>query len=347
MIRLGIVGSNYGRTVHLPAFRADPRCEVVALAGSDQARAGELARAAGVPKGYGDWKALVEDPHVEAVAIATLPSLQEKIAAEALALGKPVFAEKPMANNLASARSMLTQAKLSGRPTVIDFNFHQTMNWQRAKQMLDQGAIGALRHVTVHWHVESRAIQMRMRNWKTIGGDDGGGVLGNFISHCFHYLEWFVGPLAGLSARISGLPDDKDTETTVAMAMQFKSGPLVSLSMSCASYLGIGHRLEFFGEDGTLVLHNAGADYMRGFELYHARRGAALERIAVVDPVDAQYPDGRIAPVSRLAKLFLDAIENDGTPKPGFAEGYRVQVLIDAARRSHNQGTWINVEGAP
>jgi predicted dehydrogenase len=347
VIRLGIVGSNYGRTVHLPAFRADPRCEVVALAGSDQARASELARAAGVPKGYGDWKALVEDPQVEAVAIATLPSLQEKIAAAALALGKPVFAEKPMASNLASARSMLTQAKLSGRPTLIDFNFHQTMNWQRAKQMLDQGAIGALRHVTVHWHVESRAIQMRMRNWKTIGGDDGGGVLGNFISHCFHYLEWFVGPLAGLSARISGLPDDKETETTVAMAMAFKSGPLVSLSMSCASYLGIGHRLEFFGEDGTLVLHNAGADYMRGFELYHARRGAALERIAVVDPVDAQYPDGRIAPVSRLAKLFLDAIEHGGTPKPGFAEGYRVQVLIDAARRSHNQGTWINVEGAP
>ena len=347
MIRLGIVGTNYGRTVHLPAFRADPRCEVVALAGSDQARASELTRAAGVPKAYGDWKALVEDPDVQAVAIATLPSLQEQIAAEALALGKAVFAEKPMASNLASARSMLTQAKLSGRPTMIDFNFHQTMNWQRAKQMLDQGAIGALRHVTVHWHVESRAIQTRMRNWKTIGNDDGGGVLGNFISHCFHYLEWFVGPLAGLSARISGLPDDKDTETTVAMAMQFKSGPLVSLSMSCASYLGIGHRLEFFGEDGTLVLHNPGVDYMRGFELHHARRGAALERIAVVDPVDARYPDGRIAPVSRLAKLFLDAIEGGGTPKPGFAEGYRVQVLIDAARRSHNQGAWINVEGAP
>jgi predicted dehydrogenase len=347
VIRLGIVGSNYGRMVHLPAFRADPRCEVVALAGSDQARASELARAAGVPKGYGDWKALVEDPDVEAVAIATLPSLQEKIAAEALALGKPVFAEKPMASNLASARSMLTQGKLSGRPTVIDFNFHQIMNWQRAKQMLDQGAIGALRHVTVHWHVESRAIQMRMRNWKTIGGDDGGGVLGNFISHCFHYLEWFVGPLAGLSARIAGLPDDEETETTVAMAMAFKSGPMVSLSMSCASYLGIGHRLEFFGEDGTLALHNSGADYMRGFELYHAKRGAALECIAVVDPVDAQYPDGRIAPVSRLAKLFLDAIESGGTPKPGFAEGYRVQVLIDAARRSHNLGTWINVEGAP
>ncbi|HEY1310455.1 MAG TPA: Gfo/Idh/MocA family oxidoreductase, partial [Pseudolabrys sp.] len=127
----------------------------------------------------------------------------------------------------------------------------------------------------------------------------------------------------------------------------FKSGPLVSLSMSCASYLGIGHRIEFFGEDGTLVLHNPGVDYMRGFELFHAKRRAPLERIAVIDPVDAQYPDGRIAPVSRLVKLFLDAIENGGTPKPGFAEGYRVQYLIDAARRAHTQGQWIDVENAP
>ena len=175
-------------------------------------------------------------------------------------------------------------------------------------------------------------------------GDDGGGVLGNFISHCFHYLEWFCGPIAGLSARIGGLPDESDLETTVAMALQFKSGPLASLSMSCASYLGAGHRIEFFGEDGTLVLQNPGADYMRGFELLHATRLAAtLRRIVVSDPADARYPDGRIAPVSRLAKIFLDAIESGGTAAPGFAEGFRVQRLMDAARRSHSQGVWIDV----
>ena len=114
--------------------------------------------------------------------------------------------------------------------------------------------------------------------------------------------------------------------------------------MSCASYLGIGHRIEFFGEDGTLVLHNPGADYMRGFELLARQAGGVTrQRIAAEDPVDAKYPDGRIAPVSRLAKLFFDAIEGSGTAAPGFAEGYRVQQLIDAARRSHQQGAWIDV----
>jgi hypothetical protein len=43
--------------------------------------------------------------------------------------------------------------------------------------------------------VESRAIQSRMRNWKTLT-HEGGGILGNFVSHCFHYLEWFCGPIA-------------------------------------------------------------------------------------------------------------------------------------------------------
>jgi predicted dehydrogenase len=342
VIRLGIVGSNYGRSVQLPAFRADPRCEVVALAGSDAGRAAEAARAAGVPKGYGDWRALVEDPQVQAVAVATLPGLQAQIALRALELGKPVFAEKPMASDLAQAQAMLRQATASRLPTMIDFNFHQIMAWQRAKQMLDANAIGRLRQIAVHWHVESRTLQLRTRNWKTLG-DNGGGVLGNFISHCFHYLEWFCGPLAGLSARIAGLPDDPELETSVAMAMTLQSGPLVSLSMSCASYLGIGHRIEFFGDDGTLVLHNPGADYMRGFELLHAKRPGALERIPVTDPADAQYPDGRIAPVSRLAKIFFDAIESGGSATPGFAEGYRVQQLIDAARRSHNEGVWVGV----
>jgi predicted dehydrogenase len=342
MIRIGIIGSNYGRMVLLPAFRSDARCDVVALGGSNAERTQGLAKDAGIPKAYGDWRALIADKDVQAVVIATLPSLQAEIAIAALKAGKPVFAEKPMAGDLASARAMLDAAKQSRLPTGIDFNFTRIMAWLRAKEMLDAGCVGALRHVTVHWHVESRAIQMRMRNWKTAGGNDGGGVLGNFISHCFHYLEWFVGPIGGLQARVSGMPDDKDLQATVAMALQYETGPQVSLSMSCASYAGIGHRIEFFGEDGTLVLHNPTADYMRGFDLTYAKRPGVLERIAVDDPFDAQFPDGRIAPVSRLANKFFDSIETGTQTAPDFNAGFRVQRLIDAAQRSNREGQWID-----
>jgi predicted dehydrogenase len=341
LIRLGIVGSNYGRNVQLPAFRADARCQVVAIAASDGPRAAQIAAEAGIAKGHGGWRSLIEDCDVDAVAIATLPSLQAEIALSALKLGKPVFAEKPMASDLAGARAMLRAA--DRLPTAIDFNFHQVVSWQRAKQMLDAGAVGRLRHMVVNWQVESRAIQTRMHSWKTLG-DDGGGVLGNFISHCFHYLEWFGGPLTGLSARIAGLPDDPTLETTAMLTLQFQTGALCSLSMSCASYMGGGHRIEFFGDDGSLVLHNPTTDYMRGFTLQYAKRQAAtVETIAVVDMDDAQYPDGRIAPTARLAKMFLDAIENGGAMTPGFAQGYRVQQLMDAARRAHDSGHWREV----
>lgn len=346
MIRLGIVGVNYGRTVLLPAFRADPRCEVTALAGSDQARATEHAQNVKVPKAYGDWRELIADKDIDAIAIATVPSLQTEIALAALKAGKPVFAEKPMASTLIEARAMRDAAETSGLPTGIDFNFHEIAAWQKAKAMLDDGAIGKLRHVTIDWHVENYSVQHRMRNWKTLR-DDGGGVLGNFISHCFHYLEWFVEPLSGLQARVGGLPGDTELDTTVAMALQYEGGPLASLSMSCASFRGTGHRIAFYGEDGTLVLENRTPDYMRGFVLSHARRPGDLTAVAVDDAENAEHPDGRIAPASRLAAKFIDAIA--GAPRykpnaaPGFAAGFRVQQLIDAAQRSNREGRFIGV----
>jgi predicted dehydrogenase len=166
-------------------------------------------------------------------------------------------------------------------------------------------------------------------------------VLGNFVCHSFHYLEWFCGPIAGLSARLSGPPSAPEIETNAALALGFASGASGNLTMSCASYLGSGHRLEFYGEDGTLVLANPTTDYMRGFNLLHARRPAAELASVPVQDLDVHFADGRIAPVSRLATRFLDAIEGVRPASPNFADGYRVQCLIDGARRSHRLGRWI------
>ena len=342
MIRLGIVGCNYGLTVQLPAFRTDPRCEVVALASTDATRTAELARGAGIHHAFGDWLMLVEHSEVDAVAIATPPRLQSRIALRALALGKPVFVEKPLAPDLADAGVMLKQATSSGRPAMVDFEFSEIMAWHHARSLLDGGAVGRLRHVVVTWNVENAATRLHLSSWKTSRAA-GGGALGNFVCHCFHYLEWFCGPIQGLSARLSGLPGgDPDAEVTAALVFTFRSGVSGSLAMSCASYLGSGHRLEFYGDDGTIMLINESSDYARGFKLLHARRpAAALAPVVVEDHLDARFADGRIAPVARLAARFLDAIEGGGPASPGFAEGYRVQQLMDAARRSHDLGRWI------
>jgi predicted dehydrogenase len=345
LIRIGIVGCNFGRLVQLPAFRLDPRCEVVALAGRDATRTAELATASNIPLAFGNWQQLVEHPEVDAVAIATTPALQPAIAIRALGLGKPVFAEKPMAADLAGAKAMAQAAEASRRPTSVDFGFREILTWQKAKALLDEGAIGRLRHVSVNWNVENYGTRMRIKNWKALGAD-GGGALGNFVSHSFHYLEWLCGPIVGMSTRLSGLPGEPAMETNATVSMAFGSGSAGNLAMSCASYLGSGHRLEFYGEDGTLTLVNETTDYMRGFQLSMARRPAdAMTAVEIADPVDLKCPsDGRIAPVSRLASGFLDAIENGQPTAVGFAQGLRVQALLDAARRANNLGHWLEIE---
>jgi predicted dehydrogenase len=342
MIAMGIVGCNYGRNVLLPAFRSDPRCEVVALAGTDEARTAALARAANVARGVGRWQALVEDAAVAAVAIAVPPDLQPAVARRALELGKPVFVEKPLAADLAGGGAMLAAAQRSGRPTMIDFNFPELPAWRSAKALLDGGRIGRLRHVVVTWNVESGAIRARLDSWKT-RADRGGGLLGNFVSHCFHYLEWFCGAISGLGGRLFLLPDG-GTQGSIALALAFASGAGGSLQMSCASYLGSGHRIELYGEDGTLVLANPTADYFRGFTLLQARRGdERLEAVAQAQAGGDASADSRIAPVARLVQRFLDACEHGAAAAPGFAEGYRVQELIDAAWRAHSTGRWVDV----
>jgi predicted dehydrogenase len=285
---------------------------------------------------------LVEEPTVAVVAVAVPPDLQPAIAQRALELGKAVFFEKPLAAHLAGAQMILESARKSGRPTIVDFNFPELPSWRRAKAILDDGAIGRLQNVVVTWNFENEATRLHRESWKT-RGNGGGGLLGNFVSHYFYNLEWLCGPISGLSARVFPLPDRK-ADGSVALALAFASGAGGSLQMSCASFLGSGHRIELYGEVGTLVLSNPTADYFRGFELKLARQGdEALKPVTIEDADQDPFSDSRAAAVGRLVRRFVDACEKGGFPSPGVVEGYRVQCLIDAARRAHDSGRWVDV----
>jgi predicted dehydrogenase len=342
VIGVGIVGCNYGRAVLIPAFRHDPRCDVVALAGSDAERTAEVARAANVARAFGRWQALVEEPTVAVVAVAVPPHLQPDIARRALELGKAVFLEKPLASDLTGAHTIVESTRKAGRPTIVDFNFPELASWQRAKAILGDGAIGRLHTVVVTWNFENESTRLRLENWKTQGAS-GGGLLGNFVSHGFYNLEWLCGPISALSARVFALPDSK-ADGNVILGLTFASGANGSLQVSSASFLGSGHRIELYGVDGTLVLSNPTADYFRGFELRLGRRAdKALNPIAIKDYEEGAVCDARVAPAMRLVRRLLDACEKESTPSPGVAEAYRVQCLVDAARRAHATGRWIDV----
>ena len=117
---------------------------------------------------------------------------------------------------------ILESARRSKRPIVIDFNFPELPSWQRAKAILEGGALRRLQNVVVTWNFENEATRLRLASWKT-RSNSGGGLLGNFVSHCFHNLEWLCGPIAGLTARMFRLPDS-DADGSIVLALAFASG---------------------------------------------------------------------------------------------------------------------------
>jgi predicted dehydrogenase len=343
-VRLGVVGCGYGKNVIIPAARADRRCQVVAIAAASVNSAQSAAAELGVARAYGDWRKLVADPQVDAVAVATPPCFQPDVVFAALQARKPVFAEKPLAVNVVDARRIVDQAASSGLANMVDFNFSSIAPFVRAREMLQENAIGRLRHVAVSWQTESYANRNRIENWKSTG-NQGGGTLSNFVSHCLHYLEWLAGPIARLNAHLSRPPGDpRPGDSTVSLAMEFSGGAVGTLIVSAAAFPGSGHRIEFYGEEGCLILANESRDHMRGFHLLCGRRPLAeMNEVPVSDSADDAWKDGRVLPASRLMRRFFDWIESGTPARPGFREGLRVQELIAAAQASHQGGRWIEI----
>jgi predicted dehydrogenase len=244
-----------------------------------------------------------------------------------------------MATSASVASDMVSEAQRAGVANMVDFEFPEIEAWRRAKSILDSGSLGPLRHIAVVWNVETYANRHGLRSWKT-SAEGGGGVLNAFVSHAFYYLEWFVGSIGRLSARLLRMPGDERTGDTLAvLCLELESGLPVSISVSSHAFLGSGHRVEFYGQEGTLMLDNRTADYIQGFKLFYGTRASnRLEVVASDDPKDTVTIDGRIDAVARLTKRFVNWIKTGLPSAPNFQDGLRVQKLLEAAWLSHQAG---------
>lgn len=332
-----MVGLRYGTNVHVPAFRADSRSVVVALAGRDAERTQTAASALGIPRAYGDWRDLFADDavdEIDAVSIAVPPSEQPAIIRAAALLGKHVFCEKPLAATVAEAESALEGVRRAGVVHAIDFIFPEIEVWQRARTLLREGAIGKPRHFSYRWQVGNVARTARIDSWKT-RSDDGGGVVGNLLSHVLFNLEWLLGDVVGIDC----VPR-REARTTALFCdcvAYLEDGINGSISMSTVAYLGCGHAIEIFGESGTMVLRNqTPGHHADGFELSLGTGETRRLDVVVQDPLRSDV-DGRITPVGCIIGRFLDAICHGGTVRPNLEDGVRVQrwlqQVTDAAGR--------------
>lgn len=344
-IRIGIVGLGFGTYGLLPAFRLDSRCEVTALCSTDETKARAAAKAHGVPHAFGDYRELIASGSVDAIAIATSPDAQEKIAAAALAAGIAVFCEKPMALSLEAAQKIADAANESRTPAMIDLLFPEIPAWIEGRRRVTAGELGVIRHAFIRWSLETHDIRTGISGWKT-DASMGGGVISHFAPHAFYYLECFLGEISSVAAVLGNAPDlDRPGDTFASVGIEFKSGATAALNLCSAAPFSPGHRFEIHGSKGSLLLENNTRDHIRGFRLLVGKRGA-------LDLTEIQFPavpsvkadvDGRVEPVSQLVKRFLDWIETGKPAKPDLADGLRTQMILDAVKRSHTSGRRIKI----
>lgn len=338
-LRIGVVGTGFGERVHVPAFRTDARCEVTAVCARHLEHARLAAQRLGLAHAFGSPGEMLSSGHVDAISIAVPPDAQPAIVIAAAEAGKHVFCEKPVAADEEGAARAFAAVQSARVVHAVDFIFPEIPLWQRAQSVLRSGELGKLRHAELSWRIETYAHASGLHDsWKT-HWQNGGGTLANFVSHSFYYLEWLLGPVSRIAARLS--PKRAEGDALVDAWLEMASGCPVSMSVAANAFMGSGHRLEIYGERGTLVLENRTGDYVNGFTLSVGTREKGAFATEPSEP--PQNSDGRIGAVSAIARRFVDAALNGGTVEPNLAHGLRVQRLIAAARTANETGAWQSV----
>jgi predicted dehydrogenase len=251
-VRWGIVGCGDVTEVKSgPAFQKARQSALVAVMRRDAAKAEDYARRHGVPRWYSDAEALVRDPEVDAVYVATPPSTHCQYTLLAAAAGKPVYVEKPMALDHGECRTMIEACAAAGVPLFTAYYRRAMPRFARIKALLDAGAIGTVRVASVSLY---RAVVPPAGSlpWRFDPAISGGGPFVDLASHQLDLLDFFLGAIAdvsGAAANQAGLYAAEDVVTaTFAWSSGVRGTGLWSFSAS-----GDVDRTEIVGTRGRIL----------------------------------------------------------------------------------------------
>ena len=180
---MGIVGAGFVGPHHIDAVRRLGYVDVVAVAGSSQASAEKKAEALGARKAYGSYEALLDDPDVQVVHNATPNYLHYPVNAAAIAKGKHVISDKPLAMTAAEAKKLLDQATKAGIVHAVTFNYRGNPLVQQARHAIKRGDIGKP-HFLVGHYLQDWLLKDTDYSWR-LEPDKGGAssALGDIGSH--------------------------------------------------------------------------------------------------------------------------------------------------------------------
>jgi predicted dehydrogenase len=226
LIRWGILGcGNVCEVKSGPAFQKAEGSALVAVMRRDGDKARDFARRHGVPKAYDQAAELIRDPEVDAVYIATPPHLHAELARQTAAAGKPVYVEKPMARNHPECETMLAACEAARVQLFVAYYRRALPRFQKAKALLDEGAIGQIRHVYARFHRPVQASEtVQPPPWRLVPEWAGGGLFVDLASHTLDLLDWMLGPIASARGHASNQAGLYPAEDTVTASWQHACG---------------------------------------------------------------------------------------------------------------------------
>ena len=362
-IGIGIIGTGFMGKCHANAFRSvsgifnlpiTPRLEIIADVNKKVAM--KSSASSGFKKITNNWNELVEDPKVDIVSITTPNSLHEEMAIKAISYKKTVYCEKPLSINSISAKKMVKIAKINKSITMVGFSFLRNPMIKMAKKIIESGQIGDIKTFS-GIHAENYMQEHVPHSFRT-SLDEGGGALMDLGSHIISLARFLLGPIKevvgieenNINARLGKNKKLKKSEIddrSIFIA-QFENG-ITGNFEACWNYYGSNMNLgfEITGSKGAI---NFNQQRMNELELYKD----GFKGFSLIEAGPEHKPYGNFCPapghhlgfndlkVIEVAELLL-AQANNKTCFPDFEEAYKVQLVIDAVKKSSKEKKWIKI----
>ena len=226
-VRWGILGvGNVCEVKSAPAMNLIPNSRLVAVMRRNEAKAKDYAARHGVEKWYSDAQALIDDPEVNAIYIATPPDAHLELTRMAAAAGKPVYVEKPMARNHAECLEMIEICEKADVPLFVAYYRRALPHFVKIKELMGQGVIGAVRtvHINMRQIVEPEIITKLENNWRVIPEIAGGGYFYDLASHQLDLLDFFFGKITHAAGFCGNQAKAYQVEDIVVGSFVFEDG---------------------------------------------------------------------------------------------------------------------------
>ncbi len=316
LVRWGILGCGDVTEVKSgPALQKARGSALVAVMRRDGAKAADYARRHGVARWHDDARALVDDPEVDAVYVATPPGAHVEGALLAAAAGKPCYVEKPFARSTAECDTILAAFRDARAPVFVAFYRRMLPRFRQVAELLDAAALGRLTGVSARFacpppHLDS----VKNPPWRLDAANAGGGLFLDLGSHALDLLDHLLGPLGNVQGHAAAVATPLPVEDAVAMSFTTEGGVPGVASWNFASALP-ADEIVLSGTAGRLVFSVFGDEPVR----LETRGG--LQTFERPNPPHVQQP---------LIQAVVDALLGRGECPSTGESARRTSAVMDA-----------------